>query len=320
MEWLSYTLLVIDASTHALLLVDGQQGEILTEMIYPREFTPTELVITADLAKAYLPAVDKNGNGALFVANLPSRSLYKLPLSIPHPAQFALHPDGSQAYLTTPEGALYVLDTAAMTLTPWGSPENALCVGLVVDTDYLYSVWELAENGTVAIFQLPDGNLSHEFTVPGIPTNITLTADKRIIVPFTSTASSGEGIAVFDCNKKDDNSACAVIPFPCGIQNSPYTAYPSHVALAPDNHTAYVVNEESASITVIDIDSSAITGHIPIGRSISCLHILPGGQFGIASSHMFADLSLIDLINQRALSFTDTKRELLGYIAIIPLE
>lgn len=56
-----------------------------------------------------------------------------------------------------------------------------------------------------------------------------------------------------------------------------------------------MVNEENASITVIDSSTAAIVRHIEIRRSISCLHILPGGQYGIATNHIFADLCMIDL-------------------------
>jgi len=89
------------------------------------------------------------------------------------------------------------------------------------------------------------------------------------------------------------------------------------VAVAPDGNTAYVVNEDSGSITVVDLSTTDITGHISIGRSISNLTILPDCRFAVATSNMFADLALIDLVNERLLSVTASTHEILSPIIIL---
>jgi len=319
MECLPYQLLVIDDTTHSLLLVDSPNGKIIAEMPYPSGFTPTELFLAPDLTKAYMPAVGKSGSGALLVANLEQRSIYRLPMKLPQPIQFTLSPDGNRAYLSDPDGTLYTLDIPTMSLKSLGNPATATCVGLAADHNALYSVWELKDQGTLAVFN-QSGQLINEHTLPGIPTNITLDACGHIFIPFTTNNFTIEGVMCFNKAKSDDDTPDVITAERCiyPYTTSPSAAYPSHVATWPNEHLAYIVNEESSSITVIDSNTAAIIRHIEIGRSISCLHILPGGDFGIATSHIFADLSMIDLRNGRLLATTDTKRELLAYMAIIP--
>jgi len=319
MECLSYQLLVIDDTSHSLLLVDSPNGEIIAEMPYPSGLTPTELFLTPNFTKAYMPAVGKNGSGTLLVANLAQRSIYRLPMKLPQPIQFTLSPDATWAYFTDPDSTLYALDIPTMSLKKLGSPTKATCVGLAADHNAVYCVWELKDQGTLTVFDLK-GQLKNEHTLPGIPTNITLDASGRIFIPFTTTNFTIEGIMCFNKNQSEDNTPTVITAERCiyPYSTSPSAAYPSHVAICPDEHLAYIVNEENSSITVIDSNTAAIIRHIEIGRSISCLHILPGGDYGIATSHIFADLSMIDLRNGRLIATTDTKRELLAYIAVIP--
>lgn len=320
MEILPYQLLVLDDTSHALLLIDGPTGKILSEMPYQAGFIPTELALSADSTKAYIPVVGAKDNGAILVANLTQKSIYRLPIKIPQPTQFTLSPDSLHAYFSDPDGILYALDIQTMSLKCWGTPAKAACVGLAADHNGVYSVWEHNDQGSLAMFSL-SGQLLSEHTIPGIPTNITLDACGHIYIPFTTTKFTVEGIIFFNEITEEDHTPGIINAQRCiyPYSTSPSAAYPSHVATWPADHLAYVVNEENASITVIDSNTAAIIRHIEIGRSISCLHILPGGQFGIATSHIFADLCMIDLVNGRLLSTTDTNREILGYVAIMPI-
>jgi len=320
MGTIPYQLLVIDNTTCALLLVKGSTGEILAEMSYPPKFTPTELALAPDGTKAYMPAMETNGTGALFVANLTQRSLYRLPLTLPSPTQFSIAPNGLCAYVSDPDGRLYTLDIATMSLKSLEIITKGACVGLTSDNNAVYSVWEDRDQGSLSSFT-PKGELLSHHLLPGIPTNITLDDNGRIFIPFTTIHFNIEGVAFFHRIVTEEQSPAIIAAERCiyPYSTSPSAAYPSHVATWSDEHLAYVVNEESASITVIDSHTAAILRHIEIGRSISCLHILPCGQLGIATSHIFGDLSLIDLKKGRLLSTTNTNRELLGYMIVLPV-
>ncbi|MCE5285231.1 MAG: hypothetical protein LLG02_05195 [Pelosinus sp.] len=319
MEDLKFSLLAIDALHKTIFCADGTKGEILWEVNYPANHTITELTVDTAACKAYLPAVDTAGRGALFTIDLTAKTLTELPLVLPHPLQFALLPEKQAAYLVDAQNTLHAINLADTSITAWGRPEgeDIACVGLEADSQGLYTAWEQGENGMIAAFDLA-GNLQYQHELTGIPTNIILAGDRQILVPFTTTNYTKEGIIIIKQNEKNDTTA--VITTKCCLctnSASPYAIYPSHAAISPDGHTAYIVNEESASLTILDLTTAKITGHIQVGRSISYLHILPGGKFGLASSHMFADLCLIDLINGKLLSTTNTSREILGYIAIL---
>jgi YVTN family beta-propeller protein len=259
--------------------------------------------------------VGDNGAGLLYVANLAGRSLYRLPLTLPHPLQFTLQGDGRIAYLADPGGTLYCLDTVTLSLSCWGQSDSMACVGLAIGDECLYTAWELADSGVMGVFNL-QGKMIAEYPVPGIPTNILFDNYNRVIVPFTATETSGEGIIIFDSKK--DATQPTTITIQCPQRTKGLRAYPCQVALSPDGCTAYVVNEDSGSVSIVDMNTRSAIDYIPVGRSISSLHLLPDSRFAVAASNMFAELCLIDLVNRRLLSFTTTSREILGFIAVIP--
>ncbi|MEN6411319.1 MAG: hypothetical protein ABFC84_00990 [Veillonellales bacterium] len=316
MESASYHLLLLDAATHSLLIADGLQGKILLELAYPVGCTPAGLALTADCSKAFLPVVGDNGSGRLYVANLAGHSLYRLPLILPHPLQFALQADGRSAYLADPSGGLYCLDTVTLNLSCWGQSESMACVGLAIGGECLYTAWELADGGVMGVFNL-QGKMIAEYPVPGIPTNILFDNRSQVIVPFTANETSGEGIMIFDI-LKETAAQPTTVTIQCPQRTRGLRAYPCQVALSPDGCTAYVVNEDSGSVSIVDMNTRSAIDYIPVGRSISSLHLLPDSRFAVAASNMFADLCLIDLVNRRLLSFTTTDREILGFIAVIP--
>lgn len=317
MEMVPFNLLVLDAASHALLLVDGLSGQALSKMAYPAEYTPTGLAVTGDKNKAYIPAVHKNGSGALFTANLKANSFYRLPIDIPHPMQFALSPDDITIYFTGPDSILYMLDTTTLNLAVCGqaAAQTCICVGLAINTDFVYSAWETDTGGVIAIFD-HNGKLQHEYRVQGIPTNIIVdTSNETILIPFTASETSGEGLIVM---RKQKNGSPAVLAIQCPVCARSNGAYPCQAAIAPDGQTAYIVNEDSGSVTIVDLTQAAVVDHFNVGRSISTLNILPDTRFAVASSNMFGDLALIDLVNGRLISFTENNQDILSPIAVLP--
>lgn len=314
MDWAPYKLLLIDATAHALLLVDGAKSEVLAELAYPDGYVPTALALAPDANRAYLATAGNNGSGWLLVADLHSLSFCPSPMEIPHPMQFTLTPDGAAAYLADPGGMLYAVDTAAMTLTSLGQPENASCVGIAADSQKVYTAWEHQNSGSIAIFS-HRGQLIQEHAIAGIPTNIALNG-AQILVPFTANSFTGEGLAIFD-QAKPDGSIPSVITIQCPLHTNGLKAYPCSVTVAPDRHSAYVINEDSGSITKLDLKLAEVTGNITLGRSISNLYILPDPRFAVATSNMFADLALIDLVNERLLSVTTSPNEILSCLAVL---
>lgn len=245
-----------------------------------------------------------------------SLSLYSLPIAIPYPAQFILPQTATPtAYLAEPCGNLHRLDLTTMSIELLGAPAvKASCVGLAADAEAIYTAWEHKAGGTVMGLGT-DGTIIWQYDIAGIPTNIIL-AKNHLIVPYTNTAFTSEGVALFDISKKYPSPA--VVTIQCPSCPSGLAAYPCHAALAVDNKTAYIVNEDSASISVIDLETAQIVDRLTVGRSLSRLYLLADTQLAIGTSNLFADLSLINLANGSLLAVTNTKRQLLSTIAILP--
>jgi len=243
-------------------------------------------------------------------------SLYCLPITIPYPAQFILPKTATLiAYLAEPCGNLHRLDLTTMSLELLGAPAvKASCVGLAADADAIYTAWEHQAGGTIMGLGT-DGTITWQYDIAGIPTNIIL-AENRLIVPFTNTAFTSEGVALFDLSKKCPSPA--VVTIQCPSCPSGLAAYPCHAALAADNKTAYIVNEDGASVFVIDLETAQVIDRLTIGRSLSRLYLLPDNHSAIGTSNLFADLSLLDLTDGSLLAVTNTKRQLLSTIAILP--
>ncbi|XER15818.1 hypothetical protein SATMO3_61170 [Sporomusa aerivorans] len=306
----------MDAATHAVIIADGPSGEILSELSFAATLTPTELAVTPDYTKAYLPCAGTNGKNSLLAVNLTSMSLYSLPLDIPYPAQFVLaEADPASAYLAEPSGSLHHLDLTTMSTKLLGTPlAKASCVGLATHDAKIYTAWEHSAGGTVMEIGT-DGTISWQYDFAGIPTNI-ISAGSRLIVPFTNTAFTGEGVALFNLNRK--TSSPAVVTIQCPSCPSGLAAYPCHAAVAADNKTAYIVNEDGASIFTIDLETAKIIDRLAIGRSLSRLYLIPESQLAIGTSNLFADLSLIDLAGGPPLAVTNTRRQILSSIALLP--
>ncbi len=296
--------------------MDGPSGEIQTELPFSPDLSPTELTVTADYTKAFLPCANTSGKNEILTVNLLSRTLYSLPMAIPYPAQFILaETTQTSAYLAEACGTLHHLDLAAMSSQTLGAPAvKASCVGLAADAERIFAAWEHHAGGTIMELDI-NGNIAWQNDIAGIPTNIIL-AGSRLIVPFTNTAFTGEGVALFNLSKK--RRTPMVVTIQCPSCPSSLAAYPCHAAVAADNQTAYIVNEDGASIFVIDLSTAQIVDRLAIGRSLSRLYLIPNTDQAIGTSNLFADLSLIDLASGQLLAVTNTQRQLMSSIAILP--
>jgi YVTN family beta-propeller protein len=312
-----FTIILADYAGHSILVVDVPTGEIVTEIPYSAAIRPVTVILTEDRKTAYIPAAGNNGRGVLFAVSLDTSSLYQLPVDIPHPVQFILAPGGKKAYFADPGSTLYSLDLVSMERKEWGQmPEDTNCVGMAADADNVYTAWEHASGGTIASFSI-QGELKQQKPLAGFPTYLSLTKQGELLVPYAASPYTGEGVAIFPAGETTGVDPSAVITIQCPFCYRGIKAYPGYIALSPDEKTAYVVNEDSSSLTVIDITRAAVTQGIPLGHSVTQICISPDGRFAVGASHRFADLCLIDLVNQRLISVTDTRRELSGFIVAV---
>lgn len=319
MDLPQYKILAADLSQHALLIFDCPSCRTIAQIPYPASVVPVKLVVKQDGKKAYMAANDQAaGKGCLYVLNLDALSLYQLPIDMPPIGQFALHPNGTAAYMAGTDSTLRHFDTASLSLDVWGCPgSHAACTGLTVTDTGIFTIWEENSKGALLSFD-HNGRLAHEATFSAVPTSITAAPTSSLIITFTSSQEAGEGVLMLD----DALSSCqepSIITTLCPKDLLSHQNYPVYAALASNGSTAYIVNEESASVSIVDLKQQIVTGYILVGRGISRLYILPGNTFALASSSLFADLILIDLVNSKVLSTTLPQHELHPDIALLPV-
>jgi hypothetical protein len=309
-----FTLLLLDAAGHALLLADGPSGEILAEFPLPQGFAAIDLIAAPASRQAYVTLAGHSGWGGLCQIDLAARAAEPSaqPLPLPHPVQFALAADRLTAYITNPAGVLHALDLAVATCSAWSKPpDTGACAGLAVVAGEIHGVWETGGGGLAAVYS-PAGELLRTCRLGGVPTGLTAVAG-RLLIPFTAGPFSGEGLLVLPAA---GSAPPVVIHIQCSRCAAGYPVYPVHAASA-DGQTAYVACEDSAAVAVVDLVAGAVTGTIALGRSVSRLCLTADGRFAVATSNANADLCLIDLVNRRPLAFTVCSRELLSPLAII---
>lgn len=309
MEWQDCKMITIDLIAHTVLFIENKTGNMLSQFPYPAKLMPTFLAVNDTQTKACL-AAKRNEEGCLFILNLHTAQSYQLPVTLPAPLQITLDPDFKNAYFVSHTSTLYHLDLVTLSLKAFAQPSGATCVGIYLSKKRIYTAWETEGTGIIAVFSI-DGEFLYEYKVSGIPTNICVNEDK-IYVPFTQSNLHGEGLAILAENQPPIYLSIQ----PAGNANAPHI-YPCNVTIDEEKNIAYVVNEDSGSITMVNLTDHTICDYFAVGRSITNLYLLPDTRFAVATSNMFADLSLLDLVNRRLLSITSNAHELSAMLAIL---
>ena len=307
-----FTLLLLDAAGHAVLVADGPTGEILAELPLPPAGTPVDLAVVPAGGRALLALATAADSGALCSISLGHPELESLPVVLPRPERLAVTPDGRIAFIADQAGGLYRLDLASLTLVAWGKPQDSsACVGLVAWPQAVCGAWETDGGGVIAVYSL-NGRLDSLCRLGGSPTGLTA-AGGRLLVPFAASPFSGEGLVVYD----PQSETPTVITLRCSRCAAAAPASPIHAVADADGGSVYLACEDSAGVVVVDLAAGCASGFIPLGRSVSRLALVPGGRFAVAASNANADLCLIDLVNRRPLAFTASQREILTPLAVV---
>lgn len=315
-----YQLLLFDEAAHSILHVDGASGRIRGETPYPAALEPVEAVPAARLV--YILTVDENSDHGTVLRYTPTashlappRRLEPLPIPDISPMQIAFDRQTNQLILAGDGGRFYSWSQNSLRFLGQ-SDREAFCSGIHSQNGQITAIWEQGQNGLVSLHDRV-GKLQDECVLPGIPTSLAVTGDGLLIIPYLATCFSGEGVAFIELDS-DKNKLIprAAIPFTCPHQ--PVQTYPAAVTVSSDEKLAYVVHEDGAFISVISLTTKAPVATWLIGHSISSLQILPGGQFALAPSRKFADLTLISLKSGQPVSMTtSSSRRLLNALAIL---
>jgi hypothetical protein len=311
MDITPFRLLLLDAAG-AVLLADGPSGKILTELPLPAGLAPVDMAVLPAAGIGLVTLAGSGGTGALCRFSLARPRLERLPLSLPHPAQLAVASDGATVYLADTAGSLYAIRLASLSLEAWERPADCgPCVGLAAAENHLWAAWEYGDGGLLTAYGSA-GPQGQPYRLGGVPTGLVRDRRGRLLVPFTASAFSGEGLVVLDPGAGGPMVVCTLLCSRCAAGQR---LFPAHAAAFGD--IAYVACEDSASVAIVDLATGLAAGAICLGHSVSRLAVIAGGRFAVATSNASTELALIDLVNRRPLAFTASGRELLSPLAVL---
>lgn len=297
-------LALFDRTDNALLLLDTASGDVLSRYPVPSTYRPLALFSTA---KGIFFFADGKTDSAVYT--LKGASWSRLSATLPPMTAVCPSPSGDSFYLASARHTLYRLDYPPCKLSSLGSSPHT-CHALAYGT-HLASVWE-TDGGSICALHNTDGTVISEHRLGGtIPTMAT--AGTLLLLPFTGCNTHGEGLYLLPTDTADPSVTTVSLKPPSmrGLSADPYSV----LALGD---TLCLVNESAGTVTKIDRCTGEIIGSYSLGRSISHLYLLPDERFAVATSNMFADLSLVDLVNEKLLSISICAHELFHQIAILP--
>lgn len=297
------TLILFDMTDHALLPVNLADGQVLCRMPLPAGEHP--LAIFALESHIYLFA-NRPSSGILYTADTTDGTLSPLPVTLPPATCVCPSPHHHLLYLATTR-RLYRLDLTAHRLTALSATAP---YALVADCNHLYTVSDHTD-GTLLHCYDHDGTLLRQHLLSGTVTTLHA-QDDICYLPFTESRLHGEGLYLFYPQRQPPLTTISLQPH----TTRGLTAYPYGLLIQDD--VLYLSAESAATITRINRHTQEVIDCIPLGHSISNLYPLPDSRFALASSNMFADLVLIDLVNNRLLSLSSCPHEIFPRLMVLP--
>lgn len=302
----SATLVLFDMTDHALVCVELPHGHILHRARLACDEQPLALLI--DGCRIYLFANSRT-HGTLYTLSDDCDRLVRASGILPSAEQVCLSPDGTSLYLSSHSHRIYRFLLSEGKLTSLISSDTA-CLALACQDDCLYTVRESPFGSIFACYD-QSGTPLYEHLLSGVVTTLCL-KDDICYLPFVKSRLHGEGLYLFDLANTTEITTISL-----GTRASPtMSVYPYSVLTSPD--VIYLVCENGAAVTCIDAHTHRIEGSIFLGRSITRLYALPDSRFALATSNMFADLLLVDLVNRRLLTLSLCSHELFHQLIVLP--
>lgn len=296
-------LIVFDCTDNAILLLEGTSGYVLSRCPIPNAYRPLALLAT-DTGIFFFA----NGRTDGTVYTLHGKSWSRISATLPTMTAVCPSPSGRSFCLASARHTLYRLDTLSGKLSSLGSAPHT-CRALTEGT-HLASVWETT-SGSICALHNDDGTILSEHHLDGMIPTATM-AGSTLLLPFTNSKKHGEGIHLLPTDAPSPSITTISLKPPSmrGLSADPYS-------VLPIGDTLHLISESSGTITKIDHRTGEVIDSYPLGRSISYLYLLPDERFAVATSNMFADLSLVDLVNEKLLSISICAHELFHQVVIL---
>jgi YVTN family beta-propeller protein len=285
----------------------------------PVGVNPWGLAITPNGAFAY---VTNLGDNTVSVINTNTNTIVATVSAGAGPAGVAITPNGTFAYVANSvDNTVSVVNTATNSVVgtvPVGPGPSGLAItpngafAYVVNSDNTVSVINTATNTVVATVSVPGCGFGNDGPGLSITPNgasvyvskacgeigVINTATNTVVATFSTTGTTGPGpnlyfvgfapngafayaaVGGFSYVSVFDTSNTVVAKVPVG-------AFPVDVAVTPDGSLAYVTNNHSNTVSVIDTAANAVVATVPVGVN----------PFGVAITRFLDNDSQFSVLN-----------------------
>lgn len=300
----SAILTLFDLTDHALVLVEFESGRVLRRLALPREQEILALW-RAESGDIFL-FTNNRTCGTLYMLSDDQSRLIERGSFLPLAHNVCLSPSNTSLYLAGLRHS-YRFDLVGARLTALNALDAPTCIA--ADNDHWYTACPQKDGTRLSVYD-KSGAICFQHLLSGSVTTLHR-QDDFCYLPFVQSPLHGEGLYIL----RPATAEITTVPVTMQTVRA-LSAYPYSVLV--QNDIIYLTCENAATITRIDAHTHRIIDCIPLGRSITHLYPLTDPRFAIATSNMFADLVLIDLVNRRLLTLSLCPHELFHQLAVLP--
>ncbi|MGH6838941.1 MAG: beta-propeller fold lactonase family protein [Methylocella sp.] len=274
--------------------------------------TPTGVAVAPDGKHAYVIAHTFARDTAYQVIDTATNTIVA---TVPFRGDFvpgvAVSPDGKFLYFTIDGAVGTVLRFDLATNTEGdgislGANEEPIGVAITPDGKHVYATTEGPYN--VAVIDTATFTLATTVNVPLGAGSVAVTPDgKHVYVTSTSFTSLGSNnVSVID------TATNTVEPTVITVGTNPVA-----IAVTPDGKRAFVANESSNTVSVIETAANKVLATVPVGNSPNGVAVTPDGKRAYVANLTDGTVSVIDTATNTVLA-TVTVGSLPVAIGIIP--
>ncbi|WP_281690599.1 serine/threonine-protein kinase [Pseudonocardia thermophila] len=221
---------------------------------------------------------------ALFVFQPPARPVLTTVATFTTgaaPAEIALSPDGSRAYITNKDaGTLSVLDTATGEPVAAPIPVGDLPNSVRVSADGSRVFVTTTGSGTVTIVDAATNTVAATVPIGGFVDGIALSPDGTRL--YAGVADRGEIVTI-------DVATARRIGRPIKVGDQPYG-----MDISPDGRRLYVPNFGTDDVSVIDTQTGAVVATVPVGDAPLGAVVSPDGSRLYVTNQDGGTVSILD--------------------------
>lgn len=241
---------------------------------------PLGLAINPTGTLVYIANRAPNSPRGITVIDIATNTVVDTITGLADPADIAIAPDGTRAYVTnqTTPGSVDVIDLATNTLTD-NIPVGDGPFGIAITPDGTTAYTANLGGDSVSVIDLATNSVVDTITGVTGANVITITPDGT--TAYVSNIFSSSVFAI-------DLSTQVITTITVG-------SAPEGIAITPDGAMAFVANSGTNTVSVIDIASNSVTATITVGNAPETISITPDGTRAYVTLGNLNEVVVIDI-------------------------